>query len=44
MNESADLSFKLAEGFQHKTVQHTSVYCSYFLHKMSFVLRSYFCK
>jgi len=36
MNEVAGLSFKLAEGFQHKTVQLTAVYCLYFLHKNVF--------
>jgi hypothetical protein len=32
MNKLAGLSFKPAEGLQHKTVQHTSAYCLYFLH------------
>jgi hypothetical protein len=36
MNEVAGLSFKLAEGFQHKIVQRASVYCLYFAHKNVF--------
>jgi len=32
MKEGAGLSFKLAEGFRHENVQHTSVYCLYFSH------------
>jgi hypothetical protein len=36
MNEAAGLSFKLAEGLQHRTVQQTAVCCLWFAHKNVF--------